>query len=395
MQTKDDIIRAFETGMAILSGVDGPPDQAALAIAASSFSEAASQSPMAKAKHAVMLALGAGVALDDEAASEQFVDAAMSGHPGLLRELAMLLLIAPATQHTEQLAAGLLRRAASAGDWIAAFLILREAQRERYLAPYGTLQTLAIQLSESVPFAHYLRANVRYLERNINPVSSAPFDTGACLQAVRQALVGHAPPEPTTLATFPQVTAHKKILQPIECDYIIARSVAHLQPSKVIDPAEANAIQAHFRTSEGATLLPANLDLPLISMMRSLSKLTHKPVSHGEFLAMLRYAPGHEYKPHHDYLEQDRDDYSKIEQSGQRALTVLIYLNDGYEGGETNFPQLNLSYKGAAGDCLAFQNCDDAGDGIAESLHAGLPVKLGEKWLATLWVRQKVFWPPL
>ncbi|MEE9330548.1 MAG: 2OG-Fe(II) oxygenase, partial [Parvularculaceae bacterium] len=136
------------------------------------------------------------------------------------------------------------------------------------------------------------------------------------------------------------------------------------------------------------------LDLPLISMMRSLSKLTHKPVSHGEFLAMLRYAPGHEYKPHHDYLEQDSEDYSKIEQSGQRALTVLIYLNHGYEGGETNFPHLNLSYKGATGDCLAFQNCDDAGDGIADSLHAGLPIKLGEKWLATLWVRQKVFWPP-
>ena len=74
---------------------------------------------------------------------------------------------------------------------------------------------------------------------------------------------------------------------------------------------------------------------------------------------------------------------------GQRIVTFLIYLNEGFVGGETDFPRLGLRHKGAKGDALYFGNLDPAGAPDPRTLHAGLPPTRGEKWLFSQWVRNR------
>jgi prolyl 4-hydroxylase len=71
----------------------------------------------------------------------------------------------------------------------------------------------------------------------------------------------------------------------------------------------------------------------------------------------------------------------------QRFWTALIYLNDGYKGGETDFPRLDIRVEGAMGDALIFCSLDKAGRPDPLTEHAGLPVTSGTKWLATRWIR--------
>jgi prolyl 4-hydroxylase len=107
-------------------------------------------------------------------------------------------------------------------------------------------------------------------------------------------------------------------------------------------------------------------------------------VANGEPLQILRYAPGQEYRPHHDALPHT---------DNQRILTMLVYLNDAYEGGETMFLKTGLAVKGAIGDALLFRNADRQGRPDPDARHAGLPVRSGEKLIASRWIHEKRFGP--
>ncbi|HRK95726.1 MAG TPA: 2OG-Fe(II) oxygenase, partial [Rhodospirillales bacterium] len=95
----------------------------------------------------------------------------------------------------------------------------------------------------------------------------------------------------------------------------------------------------------------------------------------------LRYLPGEEYKPHYDFIRpwgpEAASFAAELAEMGQRAATVLVYLNEGYEGGETVFTRLGLTFKGAAGDALIFWNVSPSGELERDSMHAGAPVAAG------------------
>jgi hypothetical protein len=107
--------------------------------------------------------------------------------------------------------------------------------------------------------------------------------------------------------------------------------------------------------------------------------------------SVLHYAPGEQFKPHYDFLNPDVPGYA-LERTtkGQRVATFLLYLNDDFEGGETDFPLLNYRYKGRKGDALLFWNVDPSGASDLQTLHAGLPTSQGEKWLLSQWLRERV-----
>jgi prolyl 4-hydroxylase len=75
------------------------------------------------------------------------------------------------------------------------------------------------------------------------------------------------------------------------------------------------------------------------------------------------------------------------------VFTVLVYLNDDLEGGETEFLQLGLRHRGRKGDALMFRNVDAEGQPDRRTLHAGRPPTQGEKWLLSVWIRDRAL-PP-
>ena len=99
-----------------------------------------------------------------------------------------------------------------------------------------------------------------------------------------------------------------------------------------------------------------------------------------EPLHTLSYAPGQQYRPHHDAHA-----FSPVKK--RRIATALVYLNDVYEGGETHLPELDIKVRGGIGDLLIFHNLDAGNMPDMRMTHAGLPITSGEKCLATRWIR--------
>ncbi|RSU78946.1 hypothetical protein BRX37_03435 [Sphingomonas sp. S-NIH.Pt3_0716] len=100
------------------------------------------------------------------------------------------------------------------------------------------------------------------------------------------------------------------------------------------------------------------------------------PDSDLESLQCARYLPDQEFRPHFD-----------AGPNAPRTATAIVYLNDDFEGGSTLFPELKYEVRPKRGSCLVFRNLDDQGRRLPQSLHAGLPVRTGIKYVCNVWVR--------
>jgi prolyl 4-hydroxylase len=114
------------------------------------------------------------------------------------------------------------------------------------------------------------------------------------------------------------------------------------------------------------------------------------PIENGEGLQILHYCTGDEYAPHYDYFPpDDAGSVPHLSQGGQRVASLIIYLNDVEEGGATVFPRLGLTVGPKKGAAVYFEYCNSLGQVDPQTLHGGLPVRKGEKWIATKWMRQR------
>ncbi|WP_338469770.1 2OG-Fe(II) oxygenase [Niallia sp. XMNu-256] len=169
-----------------------------------------------------------------------------------------------------------------------------------------------------------------------------------------------------------------------ECDELINLSKSRLTHSQVIDAASGERTIVAGRTSEGTEY--ALRETPLIHKIeRRIQETTNYPIDHGESLQVLHYNKGDEYKAHYDYFPNSKVDATK---GGQRVATLLIYLNDVTEGGETVFPKINLQISPKKGSALYFHYGNQKGQTDRLSLHSSVPIIEGEKWVATKWIRQ-------
>ncbi|MCD5322164.1 MULTISPECIES: 2OG-Fe(II) oxygenase [Pontibacillus] len=160
-----------------------------------------------------------------------------------------------------------------------------------------------------------------------------------------------------------------------ECDRIITTSQDRLERSRIGQARETN----EMRTSSGM-FFEENENTLIHRMERRLSAIMNVPIEHAEGLQVLRYQPGQEYKPHHDYFKQS---------DNNRISTIVLYLNDVEEGGETLFPHLGLSVTPKKGMAVYFEYFYQDALLNEKTLHSGNPVVQGEKWVATQWMRRK------
>lgn len=188
------------------------------------------------------------------------------------------------------------------------------------------------------------------------------------------------------IAVFPGIISHEI------ADYIKSKAEPRLKPSMVIDHVRGSFVQEDFRTSTEHRFLPGQSDLVIHAVCERIAEAIEERVDQQEILGVLRYKPGQEYTPHSDFLKPDTlGNNPEVERAGQRIKTFLIYLNEEFEGGETEFPKLGIRLKGRKGDGISFTNVSDNGEESRLAVHAGRPVISGEKFITTLWIRDKTY----
>ncbi len=176
------------------------------------------------------------------------------------------------------------------------------------------------------------------------------------------------------------------ILLEHECNELIALARPRLARALTVDSDGKHQVD-HRRTSEG--MFFAIDENPLVGRIEQrLAGLLGLPVNHGEGLQILHYLPGQEYEPHCDWFDPELPGFDTTTRiGGQRIASVVMYLNTPLQGGGTAFPEIGLTITARRGSAVYFAY--ESGD--QTSLHAGLPVIRGEKWIATKWLRERPY----
>tara|TARA_R100000988_G_scaffold103473_1_gene82959 strand:+ start:1193 stop:2443 length:1251 start_codon:yes stop_codon:yes gene_type:complete len=169
-----------------------------------------------------------------------------------------------------------------------------------------------------------------------------------------------------------------------ECDEIIKLIDAnHTRSSVVVGGTDRSDVTDH-RTSSTSNLDP---NLETVKEIHSkISQYLNLPLEKGESLQGQLYEPGQYFKPHNDFFTGPAYNMH-CRASGNRTHTLMIYLNDDFEGGETNFPTLKKSVVAEKGKALWWKNMHE-GATVSETLHEGVAVKSGKKYIVTSWWRE-------
>lgn len=183
------------------------------------------------------------------------------------------------------------------------------------------------------------------------------------------------------------------IFTPQECDHLIKKYNTDLKRQVVVSHDKENPTGqiSESRTAEG-TWINSDSD-PIVKRLKNLiAGITGLPVENQEAPNFLKYEIGGEYKAHMDAFSIDSPVYEKhCKDCGNRAFTSILYLNEDFEGGETDFPRIGMKVKPTIGSLFTWKNLD--AKNILEPLseHAGLPVKSGKKYAIVIWTREKIF----
>ncbi len=288
-------------------------------------------------------------------------------------------------------------------EWLKKSAVNRHAEALRWLAMLvhdGTLTVPGWDEQEknvlAVALMQWARAVgdgfARHLDRaGVLPADSVPADPAKAVETWLTELVWETPPqqpvcEKEILHSAPCITVFSQAMSRWQCEYVCFRGAPHLRPSMVLDPRTGRRMLDPVRNSCSAVFDWHMEDLVVHGIMRQACALAGIDVARSEPLHLLRYGIGQEYKPHYDFV-------GGLENTGQfsdkqRTDTLCLYLNDVPAGGETSFPRLGISVPARVGQVVHFQNVDAAGQPYIDSLHSGQPVRAGEKWLATLWIRK-------
>jgi hypothetical protein len=183
----------------------------------------------------------------------------------------------------------------------------------------------------------------------------------------------------------PEVATCDGLFNDEECRYLIYSGARFVERSLVIHPKTGQPLEFGVRTSKDMTFVPTHDDAGVRILQHRMAMLAGFTLDHCEPLTLLRYGPGEQYHPHRDYFFPSAPQLAQS--GGQRHSTVCAYLNEVAEGGETEFPEKGIKVNPRRGRAVMFRNLREDGSPEPLSLHAGVPVLAGEKWLASCWIR--------
>lgn len=175
----------------------------------------------------------------------------------------------------------------------------------------------------------------------------------------------------------------KGFLDEETCAELIERIDLQRRPSTIADDYGI----ANFRTSETCDLDSSD---PFVARVDAqFCDLLGIPLDRGEPLQGQRYAPGQEFKPHTDTFNPGGYDfYVHTANQGQRTWTAMVYLNEPEDGGATRFKIIGKTIQPETGKLLAWNNLLADGQPNPATLHQGMKVRRGTKYVLTKWFRE-------
>jgi hypothetical protein len=300
----------------------------------------------AKTLHAQLIAAGAGgLQRDFDAVLSRLMDAAQAGDPRATVQLAILI---PSIPDNSTIRTALMRVAASAGEPISRMFLDRAPPSP----PSPPLDWPDVRARVSLPHARPL-------------------------------------PAPEMLCEQPRIAAVRGLFTADECIYVSLKGLPMLRPARIIARDGSSTVDA-MRSNETAKFGLLEADVVVQSLdLRVAAALGH-PAENGEGFALLRYQVGQQYLPHCDWIDPEREaTRADLERWGQRVATCVVYLNDAFEGGTTEFPKLALDFRGNVGDAMIWDNVLPTGAVDPLTLHAGRPPTQGMTYLLSKWMRDK------
>ena len=167
-------------------------------------------------------------------------------------------------------------------------------------------------------------------------------------------------------------------------EQIIALIEKDRRPSTLADAGDDH----YFRTSETCDLDAGEPAVRELEAM--LTALNGIDPAYGEPLQGQRYDVGQEFKPHCDYFNRGGQDWEKYcSVAGQRTWTFMIYLNEVEAGGATRFKAVKKTFQPEAGKLVCWNNMRPDGRENPNTIHHGMKVRKGVKYVITKWYREK------
>jgi prolyl 4-hydroxylase len=191
------------------------------------------------------------------------------------------------------------------------------------------------------------------------------------------------------LSHSPKLALFGKLLSAQECEGLIALGRDHVTPDEIVDgETGAGKVDPALRTSHGCAL-EAGLDGLVDAIDERVTRLTGRARDTREPITLSRYLPGQKFEPHTDYFYDNAAYGQHAGAQGQRIATLVIYLSEVEAGGGTVFPGAAIEVRPQRGGATYFTY--QRGDGTPDpaSVHGGAPVLSGEKWIATVWFRER------
>ena len=171
-----------------------------------------------------------------------------------------------------------------------------------------------------------------------------------------------------------------------ECRHIIQVSEGNLKKSVVGNFNYQR--ESKVRTSSTYFLSILN-DITTFEIFKKIISFLEKPGRNFDnFLQVCKYNETQKYEPHCDPSVAKNNKLGIL----HRKFTVICYLTDVEEGGETEFVNLGIKVVPKKGKLLYFDNYNNQNKVDINSKHYAKPVLKGEKWIFNLWYSDKDYY---